>query len=474
MPTGPEAYRQLKELRPVFDHKLNVVWTTELGLKVCQLLDFQGVLWTSIDVVCFIKVGEGEAVGPIVLWIGVAAESLLGEDAHTSANGCLDFLKEFGIIDVEVEFRETIYTPLAGPNLLVDAAPSFEYPDDRLLPLWDLISEDLMRKPDMLDHDGESCLLVIKNGNATGVTIGRATGIFSYVCKYFSNNTHQISMEWAILPYDNKSGAFAAPGDSGSIIADGRGRVGGILTSGAGKTTSSDITYATPFFWLLPSIKQNGVRRLGIPSILFAFSGLIGPPISGALLTDRNIWYRGAVFNGVSDRPNRRAGGPPRSPTAVKRYKPSTKDPLPRIKLTLPRDPDRIYYYGWPITDAWLNEFLRQELLPEDYAIEAANPFHTINAMSCLEFCCKIRNLRLRPARNPGNVPEDCLFDPESVRVLSICSDEEDQLRAKPTQEQVDYLARLLGKEDEPPTWWSDPHTLWYFDEQWLASGLAV
>ena len=142
-----------------------------------------------------------------------------------------------------------------------DAAWKFEYPDDRLLPLRDVISEDLMRNPDMLDRDGEPCLLVIKNGNTTGVTIGRATGIFSYVRKYFDNKTHQTSMEWAILPYDNKSGVFSAPGDSGSIIVDGRGRIGGLLTGGAGKTESSDITYATPFFWLLPRIKQNGFHN---------------------------------------------------------------------------------------------------------------------------------------------------------------------------------------------------------------------
>ncbi|KAF8837865.1 MFS general substrate transporter [Paxillus ammoniavirescens] len=49
---------------------------------------------------------------------------------------------------------------------------------------------------------------------------------------------------------------------------------------------------------LTPDPSELGVR-LGIPGILFAFSGLIGPPISGALLTDRNIWYRGAVFNGT-------------------------------------------------------------------------------------------------------------------------------------------------------------------------------
>ena len=59
-----------------------------------------------------------------------------------------------------------------------DGKPTFKYPDDRLLPLRDMITEERMRDPDMLDHDHEACLLVIKNGSATGVTIGRATGIF--------------------------------------------------------------------------------------------------------------------------------------------------------------------------------------------------------------------------------------------------------------------------------------------------------
>ncbi|KAH9047002.1 hypothetical protein EDB83DRAFT_2404331, partial [Lactarius deliciosus] len=163
---------------------------------------------------------------------------------------------EGNVIDLGTKIPEDEFTLKMCPRF--DAAPSFKYPDDRLLPLRDIISEDLMHKPDTLDHDGECRLLVIKNGNTTGVTIGRATGIFSYVRKYFGNNTHQTSMEWAILPYDNKSGVFSARGDSGSVIADGLGRVGGILTGGSGKTASSDITYATPFFWLLPRIKQNG------------------------------------------------------------------------------------------------------------------------------------------------------------------------------------------------------------------------
>jgi hypothetical protein len=139
-----------------------------------------------------------------------------------------------------------------------DAASLFNYTIGRLLQLRDPMTEDLMHNPDMLDQDGEPCLLVTKNGSGTGVTIGRATGIFSYVREYFCNNTHHTSKEWAILPYDHKSGAFSAPGDSGSIIADGQGRIGGLLTGGAGKREDADITYATPLFWLFPRIKENG------------------------------------------------------------------------------------------------------------------------------------------------------------------------------------------------------------------------
>jgi len=115
--TGLEAYRELRELRPVFGHKLNTVWK-DVGPKVRDFLDSVGVLWTTIDVVRFVKVGEGETVGPVVLWIGVAPDTLFEEDAHTAAHGCLDLLKEFEITDVEIEYRESIYTRLAGAKFL--------------------------------------------------------------------------------------------------------------------------------------------------------------------------------------------------------------------------------------------------------------------------------------------------------------------------------------------------------------------
>lgn len=117
LPRGPEAYRRLKQLYPVFSHRLNDVWK-DLGPKIWRLLDSHGVFWTTIDVVRFIMVGEGEVVSPVVLWIGVAPDTPSGENAHTSANGCLALLKQFDITDVEVEYRESTFTRSAGPSFL--------------------------------------------------------------------------------------------------------------------------------------------------------------------------------------------------------------------------------------------------------------------------------------------------------------------------------------------------------------------
>ncbi|KAI0920100.1 hypothetical protein AcV7_006093 [Taiwanofungus camphoratus] len=487
-PTGPEAYRRLKEVRGVYGHRINDVWE-ELGPKVRDILNVQGIRWSSIDVARFVTDGDSDTqiVGPVVIWIGVLPDSLEGAQAVTSSQEILVLLQAFCIEDVEVEYRESIYTRSVGPELLrhvssvnhtvdvrspltptlslsiaaadrpdaqgtmglyfaeggtsdkvlgltchhvlfktdantndsytlasntdrkdvqllgtrafgkfldsiklrignhaimlkyhegtikrlggklerlgdvdeddeeaadakkelgvakgkveeVNAAiekleefyaqvdqnwsapgqrvighircspaisvgdggytedwgafeidvtkfakaykgnvmdlgteipfdvltrkmyprdygvPTFDYPSDRLLPLSGLISEELMRRPDMRDHNGHPCLFVIKSGNATGVTIGRATGIFSFVR---DEGTGVESKEWAVYNYDKKSGVFSARGDSGSIVVDGRGRIGGLLTGRAGKTETSDVTYVTPMFWLWPRIKAH-------------------------------------------------------------------------------------------------------------------------------------------------------------------------------------------------------------------------
>ena len=127
---------------------------------------------------------------------------------------------------------------------------SFSYPLDGLLPLQDIMKDDELRRPTTLDPNGVRCLYVAKNGASTGMTIGRASGMRSFVREYFPDGTHRTSVELAIYPYGLKDGVFSAPGDSGSIIADPTGRIVGMLSSGTGQGDDHDVTYATPFYWL--------------------------------------------------------------------------------------------------------------------------------------------------------------------------------------------------------------------------------
>ncbi|TFY55342.1 hypothetical protein EVG20_g9355 [Dentipellis fragilis] len=136
----------------------------------------------------------------------------------------------------------------------------FEYPWNSLLPLEGTVSNDLMRNPDMCDLEGGPCMLVVKSGNASGVTIGRANGVLSIVRDYspLDMSIHQTSMEWGIMNYDGEEDVFSEPGDSGAIVADIRGRIGGLLTGGAGNAKALDMAYATPWWWLFERIKASG------------------------------------------------------------------------------------------------------------------------------------------------------------------------------------------------------------------------
>ena len=133
---------------------------------------------------------------------------------------------------------------------------SFKYPVGGLLKVKGVVKEDEIRKPKQLDANDEECLIVIKNGKTTGVTIGRGTGIESFVRDYDDYGIRRTSMEIAIYPYSHRDGAFSAPGDSGSIVVDGQGCIVGMLTGGTGTTESTDVTYLTPYFWLEERVKQ--------------------------------------------------------------------------------------------------------------------------------------------------------------------------------------------------------------------------
>ncbi|KAJ7755319.1 hypothetical protein DFH07DRAFT_868423 [Mycena maculata] len=414
VPPGPEAYRVHREARPIFNHDIQLVWL-QLGEAVYGLLDFQ-------------------KAGPLHLWIGVEPGSLSSEDAQTAAEGCKGILAEAGFPDVEIAFREPIYSPSTGPKLLkhsvsivdptadfrsplipalgVQIAPkktphfegtgalyfresiesdraflftcrhvalpppvhknhlyehkktgkrkpaqerelgllgeaaedatitktrqkfqdrvtkarktidkinalhteitkhwtlprqrvlgfviyappisvgtgpkkltedwalveiyrdkidwtgfmgnvvylgiqmtpgnfaskmhphpegrsSLKYPDDGLLQVKGFVKEEEIRQPTQLDANGEECFLVVKNGKTTGVTFGRGAVLESFVRVYDEHGIEKTSIEVAIYPYSNKDGAFSAPGDSGSIVVDGEGRVVDMLAGGAGAT----------------------------------------------------------------------------------------------------------------------------------------------------------------------------------------------------------------------------------------------
>ena len=137
---------------------------------------------------------------------------------------------------------------------------TFKYPKDRLFRVRGTVPDEEMRRPTILDQNSDPCLTVMKRGGTTGLTVGRANDVLSYVRNDCDNSDTQTSREWAIFAHDSNSGPFSAEGDSGAAIVDCFGRLGGLLTGGAGITGSPDVTYATPASFILDSLEANGYK----------------------------------------------------------------------------------------------------------------------------------------------------------------------------------------------------------------------
>ena len=152
-----------------------------------------------------------------------------------------------------------------------DNPPNLDYPLDGLLEIKGTISDEEMRKPPTRDKDGNPCCIVIKSGHATGLTFGRANTVFSYVRNCYHDGSIKISKEWPILQH-SESRYFSVMGDSGSVVVDGLGRMGGIITSCAGQIPDPqsdefpDITYVTPISFLLKRIEDHGLKPNYRPS----------------------------------------------------------------------------------------------------------------------------------------------------------------------------------------------------------------
>ena len=120
MPKGPEAYRPLRYLYPVYDHKLGDK-REDVRPKVRDLLDKQQVRFLTIDLVRFRTVSDQQlpaVISPVVIWVGILPDSLAGEDVFNSPNAILALVEDKGITARRVLFPAdedySYYT--YGPN----------------------------------------------------------------------------------------------------------------------------------------------------------------------------------------------------------------------------------------------------------------------------------------------------------------------------------------------------------------------
>ncbi|KAF8642055.1 hypothetical protein AX16_009711, partial [Volvariella volvacea WC 439] len=184
----------------------------------------------------------------------------VGEEGYTEDWGTFEldaakFKDAFrgNVIDLGTEIPRDDFTLKMYPR---PGKTTFKYPEGRLLKISGILSKELLYDPDMVDGNDDPCLIVIKDGNTTGVTIGRMTGLESFTR---DDKTGEEFIELAIYNYDKNSCVFSAKGDSGSLIVDGLGRMAGLLTGGSYKTltATADVTYATPMWWLWARIKAK-------------------------------------------------------------------------------------------------------------------------------------------------------------------------------------------------------------------------
>jgi len=224
------------------------------------------------------KSQENRVLGHVVLSppLGVGVEDFMEDWAVIEIDGSkVDSTNFVGnVIDLGTtipfgEFMAWMSSHLADPT--DPNSPSFEYPEDRLLRFSGTISDEEMWKPDpkTLDRD-KPCIMVIKRGYASDLTVGCLNTIRSFTRFYFKGQLGQMSKQVAVLPRNFKSGAFSGPGDSGSAVVDGKGRLAGLLTGGAGASNVSDVsdcTYLTSIDFILKRMLKYGFKANLYPSL---------------------------------------------------------------------------------------------------------------------------------------------------------------------------------------------------------------
>ena len=172
------------------------------------------------------------------------------------------WLRDWALVELDVkkfseDLTNTVYIGVVDQAIRCNIGgycPSIYWKnwENMSLKLGGCIPEDDIKNPKMTDPNGDPCLVVGKRGPITGLRWGRANEVKS-VTRTDPNVT---SVEWCVVGLVENV-AFSRKGDSGSVVFDLEGRIGGIMTSGVGLTESVDTTYVTPMVWLLNDIKKQ-------------------------------------------------------------------------------------------------------------------------------------------------------------------------------------------------------------------------
>ncbi|EJU04671.1 hypothetical protein DACRYDRAFT_93143 [Dacryopinax primogenitus] len=123
-------------------------------------------------------------------------------------------------------------------------------PGNLQLPIRAALSRRLTLNPDTTDMNGEPGYIVAKYGNTTKLTLGRYSGMESYISKDIGLESREVAM----YNYTKTSGDFSCPGDSGSLIFTGDGNALAMLHSGMHQGMHRHVTYATPLWWVIKQI----------------------------------------------------------------------------------------------------------------------------------------------------------------------------------------------------------------------------
>ena len=165
LPHGPEAQRVPKEARPVCLHPISSVWH-EIGEKIYKFLDSIHLMWTSIDPVRFAE--RKKEPGPLFLWIGVLPGTLSADQAKDPAQHCKDILSEYSITDVEIAFRESIYTRYAAAARPLPHVSSEDPTAEMQIPFTSALGLQIACK-EYAHLEGTGCLYLREGGGSDRV-----------------------------------------------------------------------------------------------------------------------------------------------------------------------------------------------------------------------------------------------------------------------------------------------------------------